>query len=40
MPEANREEMCALLLEAGFSEQEIRHRLERFGERFYDQADR
>jgi hypothetical protein len=32
MPEANREEMCRLLMEAGLAEQEIRHRLERFGE--------
>jgi sulfhydrogenase subunit delta len=31
MPEANREEMCRLLVTAGLSEQEIRHRLERFG---------
>lgn len=40
MPEANREEMCQLLLAAGFSEQEILHRLERFGEVYHGQADR
>jgi sulfhydrogenase subunit delta len=32
MPEANLEEMCRLLLEAGLSVQQIRHRMERFGE--------
>lgn len=38
--EANRDEMYRLLLAAGLSEQDIRHRLERFGETFYDQVDR
>lgn len=32
VPEANLEEMCFLLGDAGLSEQEIRQRLERFGE--------
>jgi sulfhydrogenase subunit delta len=34
MPGANREEMCRLLVTAGLTEQEIRHRLERFGKVF------
>jgi sulfhydrogenase subunit delta len=34
MPEANREEMYRLLVDAGLSDLEIRHRLERFGEAF------
>lgn len=40
VPEANRDELLNLLIEAGLSEQEIRHRLERFGEAPYGQADR
>lgn len=32
VPEANREELCRLFIAAGLSEQDIRHRLERFGE--------
>ena len=40
MPEANLEEMRRLLDAAGLSEQEICHRLERFGEAPYDPADR
>lgn len=32
VPEANRDELCRLFIAAGLSEQDIRHRLERFGE--------
>jgi len=39
--EANRDELCRLLIETNLSEQQIRHRLERFGEAPYGhQADR
>ncbi len=37
--EANRDEMYRLFYEAGLSEKDIRNRLERFGETFYDQVD-
>ena len=40
VPEANRDELCRLLIESNLSEQEIRHRLQRFGEAPYGQADR
>lgn len=37
--EANRDELYRLFYAAGLSEMDIRNRLERFGETFYDQAD-
>jgi len=39
VPEANRDELFRLLIEAGLTEQDICHRLERFGEEPYDQVD-
>ena len=39
VPEANRDELFRLLIEAGLAEQDICHRLERFGEKPYDQVD-
>jgi coenzyme F420-reducing hydrogenase gamma subunit len=36
MQEANRGEMYQLLIKAGFTDKEICHRLERFGEAYYD----
>ena len=37
--EANRDELCRLFSAAGLSEQDIRRRLQRFGETPYDQVD-